>query len=114
MAFKYAIAGTLFIVTATVNTACGPLRLDDRPQIHGTVMTVDGHAMTIRHKNGQTYRVAVTPDTRIVGQGPPRNARLCPGQRATVVLADAPGKLTASSITPRSRCGKNSPRRTHG
>lgn len=99
MAFKYAIASTVFILAVTVNTACGPLRLDDRPQIRGTVMTVDGHTLTIKHKTGRTYQVAVTPDTRVVIQGQASNGRLCPGQRATVFLADAPGRFTASSIT---------------
>ena len=99
MAFKYAVAGTVFIVTATVTTACGPLSLDHRPHIRGTVMTVDGHTLTIRHKTGRTYEVGITPDTRVVSQRQARDARLCPGQRATVFLADAPGRFTASSIT---------------
>ena len=99
MAFKYAIAGTLFIVTAAVNTACGPLRLDHRPHIRGTVMTVDGHTLTIKHKTGRTYEVGITPDTRVVSQQQAGDARLCPGQHATVFLADVPGRFTASSIT---------------
>lgn len=79
-------------------TACAPLRLDDQPQIRGTLVTVERSGVGIKHKTGRTYRVEVTPETRIVNSTRPGDTTLCPGQRATVFLA-GPRRFTASSIT---------------
>ena len=83
---------------AVTVTACAPLRLDDAPQIRGTLVTVERSGVDIRHKTGRTYRVEVTPDTKIVNSSRPGDTTLCPGQRATVFLV-GPRRFTASSIT---------------
>ena len=86
---------TMGFITAT---NCAPFRLDERPQIRGTLVTVDGGTVGLRHKTGRTYRIEVTPDTRVVNSRQPGDVRLCPGQRATVFLAGT-SRFTASSIT---------------
>jgi hypothetical protein len=88
----------LVVAACVAITACGPIRLDDRPQIRGTLVSVDGRAVGIRHKTGRTYQVDVTPETRIVNRRRPGDIALCPGQRATVVLVGS-RRFTASSIT---------------
>lgn len=86
------------VVTGCFATACGPLRLDDTPQIRGTLVAVNSKSIGIRHKTGATYYVDVTPDTRIVDSRRPGPAMLCPGRRATVLLAGN-RRFVASSIT---------------
>ena len=78
--------------------ACGPLRFDSQPGIRGTVATVHARAVGIRHKTGRTFRVELTPDTRIIDRTRPGGPTLCAGQRVTVLLA-SPGQFTASSVT---------------
>ena len=85
-------------VSSFLGAACGPLRLDDRPQIYGRVVSVEADTVGVKHKTGGTYYVDVTPDTKVTNKLQPGSRTLCPGQRATVFLArDA--RLTASSIT---------------
>jgi hypothetical protein len=79
-------------------TACGPLRLDETPHIRGTLVTVDGRIVGIKHKTGRTYQVEITPETTIVNRGEAGAVALCAGQRATVFLA-GPQRFTAASIT---------------
>lgn len=98
MTNKHRLLGAALVVAGCLATACGPIRLDDSPQIRGTVVAVDGKTVGIQHKTGGTYYVEVTPDTRIVDSRQPANARLCPGQRATVFLAGN-RRFIASSIT---------------
>ena len=79
--------------------ACGPLRLDSRPEIRGALAAVHAQAMDIRHKTGRIYRVGLTPATRIIDKnkgGEP--TALCPGLRVTVLLV-SPTQYTASSVT---------------
>jgi hypothetical protein len=78
--------------------SCGPLRLDDRPHIRGTFVSVDATTVGVRHKTGRTYQVELTADTRIVNTRQPGNVTLCPGQRATVFLS-ATRHFSARSIT---------------
>jgi hypothetical protein len=61
---------------------------------------MDGNTLGLKHKTGGTYHVQVTPDTTIVNDTQPGSVRICPGQRATVLLTAA-RRLTASSITLR-------------
>jgi hypothetical protein len=97
-------AGSRSIVVACAVTAClggaacGPLRLDARPQIHGTIVAVQAETLSIRHKTGRTYRVALTRETTIVNDRRPRDLTLCPGQRATAFLAGR-GVFTATAVT---------------
>jgi hypothetical protein len=80
-------------------SACGPLRLDARPEIRGTVVAVkQGQSVELRHKTGQTYRIELTRETRIIHTKTPGDLTLCPGQRATVLLAGR-AQFTASSVT---------------
>jgi hypothetical protein len=78
--------------------SCGPLRLDDRPHIRGTFVSVDAKTIGVRHKTGRTYYVELTADTRIVNTRQPGTLTLCPGQRATVFLS-ATRRFSARSIT---------------
>ena len=98
MTDKHRLLGATLVVAGCLASACAPLRLDDSPQIRGTVVTVDGGTVGIKHKTGGTYYVEVTPDTRIVDSRQPGNAKLCPGQRATVFLTGT-RRFIASSIT---------------
>jgi hypothetical protein len=98
MSNKFRLFALVPIVAGCMLTACGPLRLDDTPQIRGTLVSVDAATVGLRHKAGQTYYVEITRDTRIVNSRHPGNVTLCPGQRATVFLAGA-RRFTASSIT---------------
>ena len=82
---------------ACLSAACGPLRLDGRPGIRGTVVAVQQDAIAIKHKTGRTYRVELSRDTRIVHTSGSREARLCPGVRATVYLT-ASRTFTASEV----------------
>lgn len=93
-----AFAAALLATGCITATTCAPLRVDERPQIRGTFVTVDGSTVGLRHKTGRTYRIEVTPDTRIVNSRQPGDVMLCPGQRATVFLAGT-SRFTASSIT---------------
>lgn len=96
---KHAFLGAALLATAALTTAaCGPIRLDGRPHILGRLVTVDAGSVAIKHKTGRTYRVEVTPDTRIVNAKRPEDVRMCAGQRATVYLLDE-RRLTAASIT---------------
>lgn len=92
-----ALRGALAAGVIAAAAACGPVRLDNRPQIHGTVVAVDASALDIRHKTGGTYRVELTRDTRIVDRRRDGGDGLCPGLRATVFL---PGqqRYTASEV----------------
>ncbi|HET9267863.1 MAG TPA: hypothetical protein VFO31_06850 [Vicinamibacterales bacterium] len=77
-----------FALAAVAASACGPLRLDGRPQIHGSVVSVQERTLSIRHKTGYTYDVALTPETRILrSEDTIRVSDLCPGQRAVVILS---------------------------
>ena len=78
--------------------ACGPLRLDSRPEIRGTVAAVHAQAVDIRHKTGRTYRVELTRETRIIHDQRPGDLTLCPGQRVTVLLVGR-AEFTASAVT---------------
>jgi len=78
-------------------TACGPLRLDSRSEIRGTVVAVDARAVDIRHKTGGVYRVVLTRDTRIIPNNRPGDSTLCPGLRTTVRLVGR-AQFTASSV----------------
>jgi hypothetical protein len=89
-----ACLAALLLATA----ACGPVRLDSRPQIRGTIVAVERGTLGIRHKTGRTYHVTITHNTRVVHDRQPEERALCPGQRATVYLAQ-PGAFTASSVT---------------
>lgn len=97
MTDTHRLLGAAVVMAGSLATACGPIRLDDTPQIRGTVVAVDGKTVSIKHKTGGTYSVEVTPDTRIVNSSQPGNAKLCPGQRATVLLAGH-RRFIASSI----------------
>jgi hypothetical protein len=79
-------------------SGCGPIRLDDRPQIRGTLVATGERWVAIRHKTGQVYNVELTRQTRIVNQGAAGRETLCAGQRATVFLT-GPGQYTASAVT---------------
>jgi hypothetical protein len=85
-------------VMAAVAVGCGPLRVESRPHIRGTVVAVTNQIVGIRHKTGRTYHIALTRDTRITHQARPGTATLCPGLRATVYLT-GPRMLTASDVT---------------
>ena len=89
--------GALLAGGALSVMACGPLRLDGRPHIRGTLVSAETNSVAIQHRTGRTYRVEVTPDTRVVNTKRREDARLCAGRRATVYLVDA-GRFTASSI----------------
>lgn len=78
--------------------ACGPLRLDSRPEIRGTLVKVHDQAVDLRHKTGGVYRIGITRETRIVQQDGTDDRRLCPGLRTSVRLADR-AQFTASSVT---------------
>jgi hypothetical protein len=78
--------------------ACGPLRFDSRPEILGTIAAVHARALDVRHKTGRTYRVELTPDTRIIHNKRPGDRTLCPGLRATVLLVGR-AQYTAASVT---------------
>jgi hypothetical protein len=107
MSIRQGSFGAALVAAAcTTVSACGPLRLDATPQIRGTLVTVDGSTVGIRHKTGRTYHVEVTRETLIVNRTRPRDISLCPGQSATVFLVE-PRQFTASSITLWSdRCSK--------
>jgi len=92
------LAAALIIAACLAGGACGPLRLDSRPAIRGTLATVHAQAIGIRHKTGRTYRVDLTRDTRIIHHTSPGDLTLCPGQRVTVLLASR-APFTASSVT---------------
>ena len=77
--------------------ACGPLRLDGRPSIRGTVVAVQQDAIAIKHKTGRTYRVGLSHDTRVVDSRGSVEVALCPGVRATVYLT-APRTFVASEV----------------
>jgi len=77
---------------------CGPIRLDDRPQIRGTLVATGERWLAIRHKTGQVYNVELTRQTRIVNHGRAGGETLCAGQRATVFLS-SPERHTASAVT---------------
>jgi hypothetical protein len=79
-------------------SGCGPIRLDHRPQIHGTLVATGERWLSIRHKTGQVYDVELTRHTRVVNHGAPGRETLCAGQRATVYLA-GPQRYTASAVT---------------
>lgn len=83
---------------AGVISGCGPIRLDDRPQIRGTIVATGERGLAIRHKTGQVYDLELTRQTRIVNQGAPGQETLCAGQRATVFLI-GPGHFIASAVT---------------
>ena len=86
------------IAAGLAGGACGPLRLDSRPEIRGTVAAVQASSVDIRHKTGQIYRVELTRETRIIHNQRPGDLTLCPGQRATVLLIGH-AQFTASSMT---------------
>jgi hypothetical protein len=78
------------LVSAMAVHACGPIRLDATPQVRGSVVGVEPQRLTIRHKTGYTYDVAVTPETRIVqGEDVVDLGDVCTGQRAIVILSEA-------------------------
>ena len=79
-------------------SGCGPIRLDDRPQIRGTLVAAGDSRLTIRHKTGQVYGVELTRQTRVVNREAPGRETLCAGQRATVLLT-GPGRYSASAVT---------------
>jgi hypothetical protein len=72
--------------------------LDERAHILGRLVSVDTASIAVKHKTGSTYRVEVTPETKIVNVQRPQSVTLCAGQRATVYLVDS-RRLAASSIT---------------
>jgi hypothetical protein len=80
------------------SAACAPLRIDTDRHIRGTIVAVRSHALDIRHKTGPTYEVALTADTTIVNEQRPEDVGLCPGQRATVYLAEGE-PFTAAQVT---------------
>ena len=86
------------LTIAGVISGCGPIRLDDRPQIRGTIAAAGERWLSIRHKTGQVYEVELTRQTRIVNQAVPGRETPCAGQRATVFLI-GPGQFTASAVT---------------
>ena len=86
------------IAACLAGGACGPLRLDSRPEIRGTVAAVQARAVDIRHKTGRTYRVELTPETRIIHDRRPGDQTLCPGQRASVLLVGR-AQFTAAAVT---------------
>jgi hypothetical protein len=98
MMLRAVVRDTVLAVAICLVSACGPLRLDDTHQIRGTVVSLDGRTLGIRHKTGGTYYVQVTPGTRIVHNTPSVGSRVCPGQRATVIL-ERTRRFTASAIT---------------
>lgn len=77
--------------------ACGPLRLDGRASIRGTVVAVQQDAIAIKHKTGRTYRVELSRDTRIVHTNGSGEVTLCPGVRATAYLTES-RTLKASEV----------------
>ena len=79
-------------------SGCGPIRLDDRPQIRGTIASAGEKWLSIRHKTGQLYEVELTRQTRIVNESAPGRETLCAGQRATVFLVGS-GHFIASAVT---------------
>lgn len=86
------------LVIAGALSGCGPIRLDDRPQIRGTLVATGERWLSIRHKTGQVYDVELTRQTRIVNHEAPGRETLCAGQRATVFLT-GPQRYTASDVT---------------
>ena len=98
MSTHHSLAAAFVAAACIATVGCGPLWLDERPQIRGTLETVDGSSVGIRHKTGRTYQVEVTSETRIVNRRQSGNVTLCPGQRATVFLAESQ-RFTATSIT---------------
>jgi len=90
--------GCAVAAAACISAAgCGPLRLDGRRSIRGTVVAVQQDAIAIKHKTGRTYRVEISRDTRIVQKSGSREGALCPGVRATVYLT-ASRTFTASEV----------------
>ena len=79
-------------------SACGPIRLDSRPEIRGSLAAVHAEAVDVRHKTGRIYRVGLMRDTRIIYDNKPSERALCPGQRVTVLLVSRT-QFTASSVT---------------
>ena len=86
------------IAACLAGGACGPLRLDSRPEIRGTVASVQPRAVDIRHKTGQIYRIELTRETRIIHDQRAGDLTLCPGQRVTVLLVGR-AEFTASAVT---------------
>ena len=86
------------LAVAGAISGCGPIRLDHRPQIRGTIVTTGVKRLAIRHKTGKVYHVELTRQTRIDNQGATGPETLCAGQRATVFLI-APGHFVASAVT---------------
>ena len=81
-----ALAGGLAMAMVA---GCGPLRLDNTAQIRGSLVSVRDSTLSIRHKTGRTYHVAVTPDTRLRQDDETVTiGDLCPGMRAIVTLSD--------------------------
>ena len=98
MATTHGSLAAAMIAACLAGGACGPLRLDSRPEIRGTVAAVHAQAVDIRHKTGRTYRIELTRDTRIIHNTKPGDPTLCPGLRATVLLVSR-AQFTASSVT---------------
>ena len=89
---------TAVIAACLAVGACGPIRLDSRPEIRGSLAAVNADAVDVRHKTGRIYRVGLTRDTRIVYDNETSERALCPGLRVTVLLVSRT-QFTASSVT---------------
>jgi hypothetical protein len=98
MATTHGFLAAVMIAACLGGGACGPLRLDSRPEIRGAVTAVHARAVDIRHKTGRTYRVGFTRDTRIIHNNEAGDLTLCPGLRVTVLLVGR-AQFTASSVT---------------
>jgi hypothetical protein len=84
------LKATCILLTTMALSGCGPLRLDATPEIRGRVAKVHEQRLSIKHKTGPTYDVALTPETRILRDGYAIGVRdLCPGQRAIATLSPA-------------------------
>jgi hypothetical protein len=76
------------LVTTMAAYGCGPLRLDATPEVRGRITNVHEQRLSIKHKAGPTYDVALTPKTRILHDGSAIGVRdVCPGQRAIATLS---------------------------
>jgi hypothetical protein len=80
---------------------CGPLRLDDTPQVRGSLVAVRESVLSVRHKTGRTYDIVVTPHTSLRRhEAPVTLDDLCPGMRAIVTLSETDrGKASAVVVS---------------
>lgn len=95
----------VLLIAAAALSSCAPLRVDDRPQIRGRLVSVSPGSLAIRHKTGHTYNLEIAPDTRIVNAERRAGEKdLCPGQRALVILSRSDRARAAEVHVSGGRC----------